>query len=156
MEKQELKLKLDETIKEEGIDSNLLPLDIRRKIQLIRAAVIRCENSPTEALQTSILKQDVDVCNMIYDWLDAEEEVKKQEEEAKKKEEEEAKKKESKKYSFGTLDMSTAIQEKLKESGKISTTELKSIINKEPEYPEQYVLDIKLRKIYMQPFYKLN
>ena len=39
-------------------------------------------------------------------------------------------------------------------SGKISISELKQIISKEPTYPEQVVHNIKLRKIFLSSSYR--
>jgi len=59
------------------------------------------------------------------------------------------------KKTFGNLMMEKKILTSLKNnSGKISISELKQIISKEPTYPEQVVHNIKLRKIFLSSSYR--
>jgi hypothetical protein len=41
------------------------------------------------------------------------------------------------------------------EEGRITINDLKSIIGKEPDYPEQIVNNIKLRKVFLSASYRL-
>lgn len=64
-------------------------------------------------------------------------------------------KSEPKKKNFGNLMMEKKILTTLKNNnGKISISELKAIISKEPTYPEQVVNNIKLRKIFLSSSYR--
>ena len=64
----------------------------------------------------------------------------------------------SSKSSFGNLVMEKKILDELKENkgGRIRIGNLKSIIGKEPDYPEQKVNKITLRKVFMSSEYRLK
>jgi len=58
---------------------------------------------------------------------------------------------------FGTLPMEKKILIKIKENGnnRISESDLATLIGKSPDYPEQSVHSIKLRKVFLASDYKL-
>ena len=58
---------------------------------------------------------------------------------------------------FGTIPMAKKIQMKIDENrdGRISESDLKAIIGKEPDYPEQQVHNLTLRKVFLASDYRL-
>jgi outer membrane biosynthesis protein TonB len=58
---------------------------------------------------------------------------------------------------FGNLVMETKILKKIKENGgrEISKSDLADIIKQDPDYPEQQVHNIRLRKVFLSSYYRL-
>lgn len=168
----------EELIQEEGIKVADLPNDIKRKIKGWNLLYARLKKNPDDSkLYRSLQKQSVELGDKIQDFIenDFEEdegddnvEVKSNDNKAEKKDTSKTKEKpaevktenkepisEPKKKNFGNLMMEKKILTTLKNNnGKISISELKAIISKEPTYPEQVVNNIKLRKIFLSSSYR--
>lgn len=168
----------EELIQEEGIKVADLPNDIKRKIKGWNLLYARLKKNPDDSkLYRSLQKQSVELGDKIQDFIendfeedDGEDKVKpksdnnkvdKEDTPAPKKNTSEGNienkepKSEPKKKNFGNLMMEKKILTTLKNNnGKISISELKAIISKEPTYPEQVVNNIKLRKIFLSSSYR--
>lgn len=59
-------------IKEESINEKELPADIKGKINGIKMALGRFKASSTETTKTSVVKLDVEIAEMIQNWLEEE------------------------------------------------------------------------------------
>lgn len=155
---EKLPLKLHDVLKEEGVSINDLPADLKKRINTLNSAISRYNEKATESLANSIVTEDSVLCNAVYDYLDeveSDNEAKKTEEEAKKAEEEKAKQQQEKKYAFGTKEMADAIKSTAKD-GVISESQIRAIIGKMPDYPIQEVYNIKIKKMYLRPEYKIQ
>lgn len=161
--------KVHETLLEqEGLKTSDLPKNIRAKIQgwnLLFAKLKKSDDD--ETMYRSVQRKSIEIADKIQDFIeqDFEEEAeKKAEEKAEEKPEKKAEEKPEEKpttkvttnkSSFGNLVMEKKILTQLKEgNGRIRISQLKAIIGKEPDYPEQKVNTITLRKIFMSSEYR--
>lgn len=221
-------------LEEEGLSVDELPIEIRKRINVLRPLIAKFNDKPSDKMKEAIIKNDVEIAEMIADYIEkdlpeqndgndddddnkgknrnssknnrrrndddddngdgnedddnneknsnkngnkkpvavkpvqksaeeieAEKKAQKEaEEEQKRKEaEEEQKRKDAEKKpitNFGTLDMEKKIIENCKSNnGFISEKDLVSIIGKSPEYPNQYVFSIHLKKVFMKSLYQL-
>lgn len=216
-------------LEEEGLSVDELPIEIRKRINVLRPLIAKFNDKPSDKMKEAIIKNDVEIAEMIADYIEkdlpeknegndddddnksknhnssknnrrrnddddddddsdddensnkngnkkpvaakpiqrsaeeieAEKKAQKEaEEERKRKEaEEEQKRKDTEKKpitNFGTLDMEKKIIENCKSNnGFISEKDLVSIIGKSPDYPEQFVFSIKLKKVFMKSLYQL-
>jgi len=240
-------------LEEEGLTVEELPIEIRKRINVLRPLIAKFNNKPSDNLKAAIIKADVEVAEMIADYIEkdlpeknegneddddnnsgkssknrnrnnnsdddddesnadgngdnrnannknrkgisdsereaiekaaiakaekaaADKKAADEKAEADKKaadekaaadkkaaeeaaaEEEQRKKDASKKKitDFGTLEMEKKITENCeKNNGFISEKDLISIIGKSPDYPQQKVYSIALKKVFLKPLYQL-
>ena len=58
---------------EEGIKLEVLPQEIKDKIKMLKPTVGRYNNTPTDKLKDAITKQDVEIAEMIADYIESDE-----------------------------------------------------------------------------------
>jgi cobalamin biosynthesis protein CobT len=58
---------------EEGITLDVLPREIKDKIKMLKPTVGRYNNTPTDKLKDAITKQDVEIAEMIADYIESDE-----------------------------------------------------------------------------------
>ena len=166
----------EELIEQEGIKVVDLPKPIKAKIKGWNLLYAKLKKSDDETLFRSVQRKSIEIADKIQDFIesDYEEENESSSSETKaepkaepkaeeKKAEPKVEKKESTKVSknnssFGNLVMEKKILTQIKENKneRIRISQLKSIIGKEPDYPEQKVNSITLRKIFMSSEYRLK
>lgn len=176
----------EELIEQEGIKLVDLPKTIKAKIKGWNLLFAKLKKSEDETLFRSVQRKSIELADKIQDFIetdyqeesDVTEKSPETKDEAKDKAKVEAKaesnteekkpeaksegkeptKVSSGKSSFGNLVMEKKVLAKLKSNGneRIRISELKSIISKEPDYPEQKVNKITLRKVFMSSEYRLK
>lgn len=168
----------EELIEQEGIKLVDLPKTIKAKIKGWNLLFAKLKKSEDETLFRSVQRKSIELADKIQDFIEtdyqdeseviekspeAKDEGKKPEATPKAKPESKTEGKEptkvsSGKSSFGNLVMEKKVLAKIKSNGngRIRIGELKSIIGKEPDYPEQKVNKITLRKVFMSSEYRLK
>jgi FtsZ-interacting cell division protein YlmF len=170
----------EELIEQEGIKLVDLPKPIKAKIKGWNLLYAKLKKSDDETLFRSVQRKSIEIADKIQDFIESDYEEENEssssepkaepkaesnseEKKAEPKAEPKAEKKESTKVStsnssFGNLVMEKKILTQFKENknGRIRISQLKSIIGKEPDYPEQKVNSITLRKIFMSSEYRLK
>lgn len=168
----------EQLIEQEEIKLVDLPTNIKAKIKgwnLLYAKLKKSEDD--ETLFRSVQRKSIEIADIIQDFLekDYEEENQVPKPEGKPEpkpegkpegkpepkaesspEKKEATKISTHKSSFGNIVMEKKILSQIQENknGRIRINQLKSIIGKEPDYPEQKVNNIILRKVFMSSEYK--
>jgi FtsZ-interacting cell division protein YlmF len=169
----------EQVIEQEGIKVVDLPKDIKAKIKGWNLLYAKLKKSEDETMFRSVQRKSVELADKIQDFIESDYEEESNSEEKKPEAKTEEKKPEAKaeekkpeakteekqttkvtsnKSSFGNLVMEKKILTKIQENknGRIRISELKSIIGKEPDYPEQKVNTITLRKIFMSSEYRVK
>ena len=151
----------EQVIEQEGIKVVDLPKDIKAKIKGWNLLYAKLKKSEDETMFRSVQRKSVELADKIQDFIESDYEEESNSEEKKpeaKTEEKQTTKVTSNKSSFGNLVMEKKILTKIQENknGRIRISELKSIIGKEPDYPEQKVNTITLRKIFMSSEYRVK
>jgi hypothetical protein len=159
-----------EFIKENNIEIDKIPKEIRKKMGAMKMYLGKYKNKPSDASKNTIIKHDITICDMLLTCKEQDYpddiietpvvetpvvetpvvetpivetpvvETPVVETPPQPKDE--------------TENMVAQIKEKLGEGGIISVNDLKSIIRKTPNYPTQIVGNIKLEKMFLKPFYK--
>jgi hypothetical protein len=164
----------EQLIEQEEIKLVDLPTNIKAKIKgwnLLYAKLKKSEDD--ETLFRSVQRKSIEIADIIQDFLEKDYEEESQEPKTEGKpepktegkpepkaesspEKKEATKISTYKSSFGNIVMEKKILSQIEENqnGRIRISQLKSIIGKEPDYPEQKVNNIILRKIFMSSEYK--
>ena len=168
----------EQLIEQEEIKLVDLPTNIKAKIKgwnLLYAKLKKSEND--ETLFRSVQRKSIEIADIIQDFLEKDYEEESQEHKTEGKpepkpegkpegkpepkaesspEKKEATKISTHKSSFGNIVMEKKILSQIEENqnGRIRISQLKSIIGKEPDYPEQKVNNIILRKVFMSSEYK--
>jgi FtsZ-interacting cell division protein YlmF len=172
----------EQLIEQEEIKLVDLPTNIKAKIKgwnLLYAKLKKSEDD--ETLFRSVQRKSIEIADIIQDFLEEDYEEENQEGKPERKaesspegkpepktegkpepkaesspEKKEATKISTDKSSFGNIVMEKKILSQIEENqnGRIRISQLKSIIGKEPDYPEQKVNNIILRKIFMSSEYK--
>ena len=173
----------EQVIAEEGISKGSLPEAIQKRIRGWNLLLGRLNKYPDdEKLFRTLQKQSVEIADMIQDFIEndySEEGQEEEEEEGKASEPKEGAKKEVKSNTdqvgketpsrannsettntpkpFGNLVMEKKIRDIINKNGnsRISQRDLETIIGKEPNYPEQKVHSITLRKVFLASDYRL-
>ncbi len=92
-----LELSYQKVLTEESIDPKTLPIEIREKIRILKPLIQRYNNAidedkPSESLKDAVVKQDIEIADMIADFMEkdlpTEAELQRQQEEEKQKAEE--------------------------------------------------------------------
>jgi hypothetical protein len=171
----------EELIEQEGIKLVDLPKTIKAKIKGWNLLFAKLKKSEDETLFRSVQRKSIELADKIQDFIETDyqdesnvieptpeskdevkpeskDEVKPEAKTESKTESKEPTKVSSGKSSFGNLVMEKKVLAKLKSNGngRIRIGELKSIISKEPDYPEQKVNKITLRKVFMSSEYRLK
>ena len=173
----------EELIEQEGIKLVDLPKTIKAKIKGWNLLYAKLKKSDDETLFRSVQRKSIEIADKIQDFIESDYQEESQSETPKvdtvdsaeskpestvepkpestgepKPESKETTKVTSSKSSFGNLVMEKKILAELKENkgGRIRIGNLKSIIGKEPDYPEQKVNKITLRKVFMSSEYRLK
>jgi hypothetical protein len=152
-------------IDEEGIDVSELPRDIIKAIRSFNIKLDRFEKVGTEKLFLELQQDDIAIADAIQNYLedsdiddddeddsylsdndeDDKNELPKNQQQVQQQVEEEVK---------VPVDIETLIVQNLK-NNLISVQDLEAILKREPDYPTEQVGKIKLRKVYLKPFYEL-
>jgi hypothetical protein len=172
-----------ELIQEEGLKVSDLPVELQKKIKGFDLMLKKLEKNPEDErtflmLQKNSVKIANDIQNFIesdYDDEEEDDEDNKDDEHDKKEDkkedkekgkdnkqhtsdkEEENKLKKPKSNKFGNLLMEKKILSIMQSRGekRIRISDLESIIGKQPDYPEQEVNNLKLRKVFLSSDYRL-
>jgi hypothetical protein len=168
----------EQLIEQEEIKLVDLPTNIKAKIKgwnLLYAKLKKSEDD--ETLFRSVQRKSIEIADIIQDFLEQDYEEENQEGKSEGQNEpkpegkpepkpegkpestpvtKEATKVSTSNSSFGNLVMEKKILSQIEENqnGRIRISQLKSIIGKEPDYPEQKVNNIILRKVFMSSEYK--
>ena len=154
-------------IDEEGIDVSELPRDIIKAIRSFNIKLDRFEKVGTEKLFLELQQDDIAIADAIQNYLedsdiedddddeddsylsdnddDDKNELPQNQQQVQQQVEEEVK---------VPVDIETLIVQNLK-NNLISVQDLETILKREPDYPTEQVGKIKLRKVYLKPFYEL-
>lgn len=63
-------LEYQELMNEEGIEVQDLPKEIRMKINVLKPTIVKYNDKPSEKLKASITKLDLEIANLIQDYID--------------------------------------------------------------------------------------
>jgi len=173
----------EQLISEEGINFADLPEEIRKRIKGWNLLLARLQKNPEDnKLYTTLQKQSIEIADKIQDFIEQDfdedndddkgaddkgaddkgaddgksDSDKKPEENkapAEKKATSSPKSNEPKR--FGNLIMEKKILTAMNGGDRISMNQLEEIIGKEPDYPEQEVHNIRLRKVFLSSSYRL-
>ena len=160
----------EQLISEEGINVKDLPTELQRKIKGWNLLFERLTNNPEdEKLFVTLQKQSVEIADKIQNFIEtdfdddnddaqddndgaSDDDVKKPNKQSNSSDKKEASNPVNKPTTpkrFGNLVMEKKILQAMNGSERISITQLEAIIGKEPDYPEQEVNNITLRKVFM-------
>ena len=180
----EIQLFHEEIMQEEGIKLSDLPIEIQKKIKGFNLMKATYQKNPQERTLINLKKRAVSLGDEVQSFIENDYEDEEEEDTSKsdKKEEKEKTDKSDKSDksekdksseqkvektvkqkpvttggSFGNLMMEKKILAIMQSKGerRIKISDLESIIGKEPEYPEQKVNKIKLRKVFLSNDYRL-
>lgn len=177
----EIQLFHEEIMQEEGIKLSELPIEIQKKIKGFNLLKASYQKNPQERTLINLKKRAVSLGDEVQsfienDYEDEDEEDtsksdKKEEKEKTDKSDKSSKDKSSEQKvektvkqkpvttggSFGNLMMEKKILAIMQSKGerRIKISDLQAIIGREPEYPEQTVNNIKLRKVFLSSDYRL-
>jgi membrane protein involved in colicin uptake len=70
METQDLVFKYEEILTEESLNLGDLPMDIKKMINALKPNYARYQRNPSESMRDALIKQDIDIANKIFDWLE--------------------------------------------------------------------------------------
>lgn len=174
----------EELIEQEGIKVSDLPKNVQSKIKGWKLLYAKLKKSEDEGLFRSVQRKSIEIADKIQDYIESDyedeetEEVKSEPKAEEKKEEKKSEPKAEEKKSdagetktetkttkvssdksnFGNLVMEKKVLSQIKENknNRIRINQLQSIIGKVPDYPEQKVNKITLRKVFMSSEYRLK
>lgn len=184
MSAEKIQLFHEELMQEEGIKLSQLPDDIQRKIRGFNLLKSNYEKNPEERGLINLRKRAIKLGDLVQSYIendydeDEDEDDNKNDKDDKSSNGEEKPKKEKVVKSensetktdnpvrqkpvstggkFGNLMMEKKILAIMDSSGvkRIKISDLQTIIGREPEYPEQIVNNIKLRKVFLSSDYRL-
>jgi hypothetical protein len=153
-ENEELEIQHREYILEEDIEINDLPNEIKQAMRNFNAKLKRYEDIDDEEEENELFyelqQDDVAIADAILSWWEDYNSEDSEEEE----------------YELDDDDSNNAIQKNnlvaiqqkvrsLIRDNKISVADLSNAIGGDPEYPEQQVGNIRLRKAYLKPYYEV-
>jgi hypothetical protein len=171
----------EQLISEEGINFADLPEEIRKRIKGWNLLLARLQKNPEDnKLFTTLQKQSIEIADKIQDFIEqdfdednddngaddngADDNGADDKGDANKKPEENkapvekkatAVPKSNEPKRFGNLIMEKKILTAMNGGDRISMNQLEEIIGKEPDYPEQEVHNIRLRKVFLSSSYRL-
>lgn len=180
----EIQLFHEEIMQEEGIKLSDLPIEIQKKIKGFNLMKATYQKNPQERTLINLKKRAVSLGDEVQSFIENDYEDEEEEDTSKsdKKEEKEKTDKSDKSDksekdksseqkvektvkqkpvttggSFGNLMMEKKILAIMQSKGerRIKISDLEAIIGREPEYPEQTVNNIKLRKVFLSSDYRL-
>lgn len=159
-----IRLEYISLLEEEEIDISDLPKEIKNHIQTHKALISRYNTTPTGNIYKTIIKKDLEICDMIQNWLEEdlpEEELEHEQQENEKEEEkkespenQQQKEKPEQKENQKIEKLKQAILSKVKDN-KITVKDLTDILGRHPKYPEEIIGDIRLRKNFLRSDYSL-
>ncbi len=76
-------LEYQQLLQDEAIEIQDLPKEIRLKINVLKPTIIKFNEKPSEKLRNSIDKMDIEVCELIQDFIDGNSEEEEEDSEAK-------------------------------------------------------------------------
>lgn len=153
-------------IDEEGIDVSELPKEIIRAIRSFNIKLDRFEKVGTEKLYLELQQDDIAIADAIQNYLeDSDNEDDDDEDDSYLSDNDEDDKNELPQNQQQVqqqveeqvkvpVDIETMIVQNLKDN-LISVQNLEAILGREPDYPTEQIGKIKLRKVYLKPFYEL-
>jgi hypothetical protein len=169
-----LELTHEELLKEEDLSVKDLPSSLQQQIRGFNLQKKKYEENPTENQQIRLKRLSLEMAEKIQNYIDSMDDEAEEKIEVKKENKKsiETPKKENKNVGgeveqneprkpvvrggFGNLVMEKKILGIVNSrGGKISITDLSKIIQKEPDYPEQSVHSIKLRKVFLSSEYRI-
>jgi len=178
----ELNLMHEELLEQEDMTIRDLPIELQRQVRGFNLQKKKFDENPSDNEGNRLTRISVDLANKIQNFIEQEDEEdeKDEKDEIQEKEKDKPTKdvvknetptniksnrqeevKEIKKptttgISFGNFVMEKKIKLECQENGgRIKITKLASIIGKEPDYPEQKVHTINLRKVFLSSDYRI-
>ncbi len=143
-------------IEEEEIDEDELPLEIQKAIRAFDIKLDKFEETNDARLFLELQQDDVAIADDIQTFIEDGESDEDDEDDsyADDDDEDEDNNSQSKATQTATLtDIEKLVLENIKEN-KISIEKLQQILKREPDYPNQIIGKIRLRKLYLKPFYE--
>jgi hypothetical protein len=145
-------------IEEEDIDVSELPREIQIAMRDFNKKLVKYEETGSEELFFQLQQDDVAIADDIQTFIEDNESDEEDEDDTyvDDDEENEEKKSDSTNAVVATNNVSL-IENKIRESLKnnlISVEDLQKILSREPDYPTEKVGNLKLRKLYLKPFYE--
>jgi len=175
----ELNLMHEELLEQEDMTIRDLPIELQKQVRGFNVQKKKFDESPSDNEGNRLTRISVDLAHKIQNFIEQDEEENDDEEIEQEKENESPKKppvrnenpsqktkdteqvREKTKptttgISFGNFVMEKKIKIECQENGgRIKITKLVSIIGKEPDYPEQKVHTINLRKVFLTSDYRI-
>ncbi len=146
-------------IEEEEIDEDELPLEIQKAIRAFDIKLDKFEETNDARLFLELQQDDVAIADDIQTFIeDSESEDDEDEDDSYVDEEEEettqGQAQIQQQANNQISDLEKLVIGNLKEN-KISVEKLQQILKREPDYPNQIIGKIRLRKLYLKPFYEV-
>jgi hypothetical protein len=154
-EAEEMSIQHRELIEEESINVSDLPDEIKKEMRNFNAKLREYEESGDIDLYYELEQDDVSIADNIQTWLeDMESEDDEEEEYEIDENEEDEDEEESQSNNQNVSQIEQVIIQNIV-NNKIQIDTLKSILGREPNYPEERIGKIKLRKDYLKTTYSL-
>jgi hypothetical protein len=169
MNEDELEIQHRTLIEEEELEVSSLPTEIKNAMRKFNMKLAKYEDSGDEELFYELQQDDVAIADNILTFIednnsDDEDEDEDYLEEQREKEQEQEKEKEQEKIEVKNEEPAKQVnpvnnlEEQIKalvKNGKISVSDLENIIKREPDYPNEQVGNLILKKVYLQPYYEV-
>jgi hypothetical protein len=174
----ELNLMHEELLEQEDMTIRDLPIELQKQVRGFNVQKKKFDESPSDNEGNRLTRISVDLAHKIQNFIEQDEEEEEEDVEEKEKDKptkdvvknetptniksnrqeqvKEIKKPTTTGISFGNFVMEKKIKIECQENGgRIKITKLASIIGKEPDYPEQKVHTINLRKVFLSSDYRI-
>lgn len=153
-EEEEMEIQHRIVMEEDNIKLSELPDEIRQAIRNFNQKLKRYENGEDEDndLYYELKQDDVAIADDITTWIEDNESEENDEDDSYNKEEENQQQAQNQQQPT-ISDLEKKVRESLK-NGLISVEDLESILKREPDYPNEQIGSLKLRKQYLKPFYE--
>jgi hypothetical protein len=138
-------------IEEDDIEISELPSEIRNAMRRFNTKLKEYEVSGDADLFHEIMQDDIVIADNITTWI--EDNLSEEEEE----DDSYADDSKQKAQAQAPQAQASALEQKVRDSiknGLISVEELEKIIDREPDYPNEQIGNLRLRKQYLKPFYE--
>jgi hypothetical protein len=167
MNEDELEIQHRTLIEEEELEVSSLPTEIKNAMRKFNMKLAKYEDSGDEELFYELQQDDVAIADNILTFIEdnnsddedededyLEEQREKEKEKEKEQEKIEVKNEEPAKQVNPVNNLEEQIKALVK-NGKISVSDLENIIKREPDYPNEQVGNLILKKVYLQPYYEV-
>ena len=141
-------------IEEDDIEISELPSEIRNAMRRFNTKLKEYEVSGDADLFHEIMQDDIVIADNITTWI---EDNLSEEEEEDDSYADDSKQKAQAQAPQAQATQVSALEQKVRDSiknGLISVEELEKIIDREPDYPNEQIGNLRLRKQYLKPFYE--